>query len=101
MAPFFASRFFYALLPLPAALAWWLLDQRAALANPGIPAGQVWVVTLGGTIALYAVLLLLRATAKSREGRIVQGRRCQNGHVVPGFARVCEVCGAPVPGEPR
>lgn len=100
MSSFLASRWFYALLPLPALLGLWLLVQRVEYGGAGQPAArQVWGVTIIGTLVLYGALFLMRASARARTGTIFEPRRCQNGHLVPGFARVCERCGAPVPGN--
>lgn len=99
MSSFFAGRWFYALLPFPALLGIWLLAHHVEYGGVGQPAAkQVWGVTIASTLILYGALFLVRASARARQGTIFEPRRCQNGHRVPGWAKICERCGAPVPG---
>lgn len=92
--PFFASRWWYALLPLPAVLA------GAVLSSPLVETRQALVI-LGGAAMMYLALWALRAGARARVGAIAGGTRCQNGHLVPEYARLCDECGAPVRGVAR
>jgi hypothetical protein len=91
MKPFLATRGWYALLPLPL-----LLGFLVVSGEPGN--GQAWLVTIFGTLGMYALLWLLRGMARTRVGDVGQGVRCQNGHLVPDDTRICDRCGAPIPG---
>jgi hypothetical protein len=87
--PFFASRWWYALLPLPVALG------AVVLSRPGLGTHPVLVV-VGGAAMMYLVLWALRAGARARVGAIAGSMRCQNGHRVPEYASVCDECGVRV-----